>query len=63
MSRSERIGLIALFCVLFLATKFLSGVGRELESIGILLEKRVTKIEERLMDVEIECVKRGDVLP
>jgi len=63
VSRSERIALIALFCLLYLVTRFLNGVGSELENIGIMLEKRVTVIEERVTDVEIECVKRGDILP
>jgi hypothetical protein len=63
MSRSERIGIALLFCILYLATRFLNGVGHELESIAITMEKRVTTLEERLTDVEIECVKRGDVLP
>ena len=63
MSRFERMGIALLFCILYLATRFLSEVGSELESIAITMEKRVTTLEERLTDVEIECVKRGDVLP
>ena len=63
MSRSERIALIALFCLLYLVTRFLNGVGHELESIAITMEKRVTTLEDRVTDVEIECVKRGDILP
>lgn len=63
MSRSERLGILALFCGLYLAMRFLTGIGHELENIGITMEKRIAQLEDRVADLEVELVTRGEHIP